>query len=89
VAFNNGDFEFMSFIERREVRYALGTLGVAALAYGLYKTYRYFFTVPPKIENETKETPPVDLESQTSEEDHDLHIPYPYFIPNKGNWWET
>jgi hypothetical protein len=38
----------MSLIERKELKYILGSIGAASVLYGIYRAYLYFFKVPPK-----------------------------------------
>lgn len=78
---DNADLELtMSLIDRKEVKYALAALGVAALAFGIYRAYHYFFKATPKPPSSTQETRAEDQDEQASEEDNELHLPYPYAL---------
>ncbi len=46
----------MNLFERKEIKYALGTIGIGAFIYGLFRAYRYFYNKTSKQEKEVKKT---------------------------------
>jgi len=56
----------MNLISKKELKYSLGTVGLGALIYGIFKLYQIFIKKPPKPPKSNDETREEDNESISS-----------------------